>query len=106
LCGRSNSAAESTVAGFESDLEPSNAQKALGLLYVDDGVNEAVDILRNGSWRKVGSITSGVGDIVRNWVEAKGNLYERVLKRSCHAAPPERTHLSVKCTTPLSVLGT
>lgn len=52
------------------------AHKGRGVLYVDDGGNQAVEIFRNGTWKKVGSITNGVGsDMDRNWVDANGNFY-------------------------------
>jgi hypothetical protein len=49
--------------------------KSAGVLYVDDGDNHAVDILKNGTWKEVGSITYGIGDIDRNWVDGNGNFY-------------------------------
>ncbi len=45
-------------------------------LYVDDnGDNGVVDIFKNGSWKKIGSISEGIGTTGPNWVDAKGNLY-------------------------------
>lgn len=50
-------------------------KKGGGILYVDDGGKHAVEMFSNGGWKKVGSITSGIGDIDRNWVDAQGNFY-------------------------------
>jgi hypothetical protein len=45
-------------------------------LYVDDnGDNGVVDIFKNGSWKKIGSISEGIGTTGPNWVDANGNLY-------------------------------
>jgi hypothetical protein len=45
------------------------------LLYVDDGGNQTVEILKNGTWKEVRAITEGIGDIDRNWVDRNGNFY-------------------------------
>lgn len=49
--------------------------KGAGVLYVDDAGKQAVDIFKNGSWKKLGGITGGIGDIDLNWVDAKGDFY-------------------------------
>lgn len=54
--------------------KPSAIEKG-GVLYVDDGGNQAVEIFKNRTWEKLGSITGGIGDIDRNWVDTHGNLY-------------------------------
>jgi NHL repeat len=51
------------------------AKKGGGILYVDDGGNHAVEMFNNGGWKKAGRITSGIGDVDRNWVDAQGNFY-------------------------------
>ena len=52
------------------------AHKGSGVLYVDDGGNQTIEIFKNGTWKKVSSITNGVGaDMDRNWVDANGNVY-------------------------------
>ena len=51
------------------------AHKSAGVLYVDDGGNQAVEIFKNGTWKELGSITNGIGDIDRNWVDANDNFY-------------------------------
>jgi DNA-binding beta-propeller fold protein YncE len=49
--------------------------KGAGVLYVDDAGKQTVDIFKNGSWKKLGGITGGIGDIDLNWVDSKGNFY-------------------------------
>jgi hypothetical protein len=51
--------------------------KAIGTLYVNSGVSRsnAVVLLRNGTWKEIGTITDGIGNPIRNWIDAKGNLY-------------------------------
>lgn len=44
-------------------------------LFVDDSKNDAVDVLKNGSWKNVGSITVGIKGPNGNWVDENGNLY-------------------------------
>jgi hypothetical protein len=63
------------LPAVSADTSP-QAKKGSGVLYVDDGGNRSVEIFGNGTWKKVGSITNGVGpDVDRNWVDANGNLY-------------------------------
>lgn len=44
-------------------------------LFVTDFRNKAVEILSNGTWKKVGTIADGVGQPWGDWVDGNGNLY-------------------------------
>ncbi len=44
-------------------------------LLVDDSSPGAVEILKNGSWINLGSITKGITYPNGNWVDRRGNLY-------------------------------
>ncbi len=44
-------------------------------LYVTDFANDAIEILANGTWKKLGTIVDGVGKPWADWVDNNGNLY-------------------------------
>ena len=46
-----------------------------GRLFIDDGLRDAVEVLKNGTWKNLGSITNGVYYPNANWVDRHGNLY-------------------------------
>ena len=44
-------------------------------IYVNDSGHNAVEILENGTWKNIGSITNGLNYPNGNWVNRRGNLY-------------------------------
>lgn len=74
-CATAGTAGQSAPVPGVAAGQGAMAKKGGGILYVDDGGNHAVDMFSNGGWKKLGSITNGIGDIDRNWVDAQGNLY-------------------------------
>ncbi|MBV9102710.1 MAG: hypothetical protein JO060_03915, partial [Candidatus Eremiobacteraeota bacterium] len=57
-----------------SSVRGNASSRAPGVLYVADHKG-AVDLLQNGRWNKVGSITNGIDSPGQEWVDASGNLY-------------------------------
>jgi len=52
-----------------------NIGKLKADLFVDDSSHDAVEILKNGTWHNLGSITQGIAYPNGNWVDSRRNLY-------------------------------
>lgn len=52
-----------------------NAKTSKSKLFIDDALHDAVEILKNGTWKDLGSITNGVYYPNGNWVDRHGDLY-------------------------------
>lgn len=65
------------LPSLRSTVDP-RVTRAAGVpkdLFVDDGGQQAVEILKNKTWKNVGSITDGIDGPDGNWEDSKGNLY-------------------------------
>ncbi len=80
-------------------------------LFVTDFSHKAIEILANGTWKKVGTIIDGVGHPWGNWVDDKGNLYvtsakqtgkDSIVEYKLPGKSPTFTY-SAKVTSPVSV---
>lgn len=52
-----------------------NVKTSKSKLFIDDALHDAVEILKNGTWKNIGSITNGVYYPNANWVDRHGHLY-------------------------------
>lgn len=69
--------AQASSIAARADRGTSPTAKAIRTLYVNTGIarSNAVVLLRNGTWKEIDTITDGIGNPIRNWIDAKGNLY-------------------------------
>jgi hypothetical protein len=73
-CSSGDLAARNTLPTTDALQETPTAHNEPATLYVANG--NAVEILKNRNWKEIGTITDGLEDPFRGWVDAKGNLYE------------------------------
>lgn len=99
-------------------LAPTGAERATAQraalpahLYVTDFENRAIEVLSNDKWKRVGTITTGVGHPWGDWVDNDGNLYittatqggkHEIVEYSLPGTKPVFTY-SAKMTSPVSV---